>query len=108
MNDAFDDLFEERMKTIDTRLRLNKLIALNLQFFNAIQTYARQNNIPLPYSPQIIQLIRKIEEDISTSKQEISYNHIRRKVTEDESDEDVTEPFSRTYSFSKTTSDDIR
>ena len=63
MKDEFDKLFDERIKTIDTGLRLNKLIALNLQLFNAIVVYAKQNDIPLPYSPQIMWLIRRIEEE---------------------------------------------
>lgn len=93
MKDEFDRLFDERIKTIDTRLKLNKLIALNLQLFNAITTYARQNDIPLPYSPQIIWLIRRIEEedpDINITNG-MDYA-IRRNLTDKKSDKDLTEP----------------
>jgi hypothetical protein len=63
MTDALDELFEERMKIIDTRLKLNKLIALNLQLFNAVVAYAKLNDIPLPFNPKIMSLIEKIEKE---------------------------------------------
>jgi hypothetical protein len=71
MTDPFNELFDERMKTIATRLRLNKLIALNLQLFNTFVAYARQNNIPLTFNPRILSIIKQIErEDLNIN---ISY-----------------------------------
>jgi hypothetical protein len=84
MTDIRDELFDERMKTIDTRLRLNKLIALNLQLFNAILAYARTNNIALTFNPRILNLVKQIEAEDA--------NINRRKVTPCRTDEDETEP----------------
>jgi len=68
MTDKWDTLFKERMKTIYVRFHLNRLIALNLQLFHEFTNYAKQNNIPLPYSPYIMRLIRKIEQEESDFK----------------------------------------
>lgn len=87
MTDQFNELFDERLKTIDTRLRLNRLIALNLQLFNAIMAYAQTNNIPLTFNPRILSLMRKIE----LEDPDIIVNS-RRKVTDFKTDDKETEP----------------
>jgi DNA-directed RNA polymerase subunit RPC12/RpoP len=56
------DLFWEKMKIIDTRIMLNRLISLNLQLFNEIRKYAYENGIPLTFSPSILRTIKEIEE----------------------------------------------
>ena len=97
MTDAFNELFEERMKTIDARLKLNKLIALNLQLFNAIVAYAQSNSIPLTFNPRILSIIRKIEEedpDINTD-----YILADEKKHLFRTDEEVTEPPNDIHSF---------
>ncbi len=90
MTDAFNELFEERMRTIDARLKLNKLIALNLQLFNAIIAYAKSNSIPLTFNPRILAIVRQMEEeDLNRTKGHAvadEKKHLRG------ADEDETEP----------------
>lgn len=53
-----DRLFQEE---INARVMLNKLISINLRLFEEIRRYARDNNIPLQFSPRILRLVDEIE-----------------------------------------------
>jgi hypothetical protein len=61
MENRKDELFQEEMKIIKTRVMLNKLISINLTLFQEIRNYAHTNNIPLRFSPAILRLIDEIE-----------------------------------------------
>jgi hypothetical protein len=61
INTEKDRLFQEEMKTINTRIMLNKLIYINLELFNAIRKYAYDNGIPLSFSPSILRLVNEIQ-----------------------------------------------
>lgn len=55
------NIFDEKMRLIDTRIMLNKLIALNLQLYHGIIDYAKRNGIPLPIDVNLLSLVEEIE-----------------------------------------------
>jgi hypothetical protein len=61
MSNENTDLFWEKLRIIDTRIMLNKLIRINLELFNEIRKYAYDNGVPLSFSPSILRLVDEIQ-----------------------------------------------
>ena len=62
-----DTNFAEEMEILKTRIMLNKLIKLNLELYNSIIQYAKENKVPLPLNLSILRLVQEIEKtDVET------------------------------------------
>ena len=83
------DLLDKEIELNQTRIKLNKLVALNLSLYNAIINYAKRKDIPLTFDSDIISLVEEIAEvdqiDISTFRAD---EFLQRNRT----DKDFTEP----------------
>lgn len=86
-----DKRFYEKLGIIDTKIRLNKLIALNLQLYQAIVDYTHRYNIHLPLDFKIISLLSEIEEITFKSRK------LPRIFFDDGNPDKLPEPISSTF-----------
>jgi hypothetical protein len=92
------NLLDQELELMQTRIMLNKLVALNLSLYNAILNYAKRKGIPLTLDSNILRLVEEIEktDTVRTPKPfKLSDDWKHR----DDSDGDVTEPNSRLIPF---------
>lgn len=86
--DEKNDLFWQEMELIRTRIKLNKLVALNLSLYNAILDYAKRKGVPLTLDSTILRLVEEIAET-----EEISLMLSDGKKHLSESDGEVPVPY---------------
>lgn len=56
------DLFWQEMELMKTRVKLNKLVALNLSLYHAILDYAKRKGIPITIDSTILRLVEEVAE----------------------------------------------
>ena len=96
MAEQKQDLFYKEMELIETRIRLNKLIQLNLLLYRGIMNYAKRNGIPTPIDATILRLAQEIEEtDIESFPKNSS--HPTKIHSKKLPDEDFTKPVETIY-----------